>query len=226
MKTANRNITILVTLALVLVFSLTVTTSFAFAEGLALNSLAYVNVDTFLNLRLEPQGEIIGQIPDDEIVTILSKIDRNGYYKIRVNRTQEEGYVYGEYLSSLYYFSEDYNYSNTTSNTSETKDDYTVITIDGLTEGTTLVVTSKYKLNMREKPNVNGPRVKYLYLGDTLQVLSTQIENDYIYVKDVSTNLVGYVNINYVAVVNSDISTDHECCSCCKNCTCCECQQW
>lgn len=210
MKTATRFTATLVTLVLVLLF--TVTTSSAATSILEPGDLAIINADTFLNLRDKPQGEIIGKIPHGDIITIKSKVDRNGYYKVYINRTGETGYAYGEYLS-LY-------------KTSNGNDDYTVPTIDGLTKGATLVVTVDTWLNLRENPNINSRIISYLYNGVHLQVMSEEIKNDYILVYNTSTRIAGYVHIDYVKVVDENTSTDYECCPDCKYCKYCRSQQW
>lgn len=210
MKTATRFTATLVTLVLVLLF--TVTTSSAATSILEPGDLAIINADTFLNLRDKPQGEIIGKIPHGDIITIKSKVDRNGYYKVYINRTGETGYAYGEYLS-LY-------------KTSNGNDDYTVPTIDGLTKGATLVVTVDTWLNLRESPNINSRIISYLYNGVHLQVMSEEIKNDYILVYNTSTRIAGYVHIDYVKVVDENTSTDYECCPDCKYCKYCRSQQW
>ena len=210
MKTATRFTATLVTLVLVLLF--TVTTSSAATSILEPGDLAIITADTFLNLRDKPQGEIIGKIPHGDIITIKSKVDRNGYYKVYINRTGETGYAYGEYLS-LY-------------KTSNGNDDYTVPTIDGLTKGATLVVTVDTWLNLREKPNINSRIISYLYNGVHLQVMSEEIKNDYILVYNTSTRIAGYVHIDYVKIVDENTSTDYECCPDCKYCKYCRSQQW
>ena len=210
MKTATRFTATLVTLVLVLLF--TVTTSSAATSILEPNDFAIVTADTFLNLRDKPQGEIIGKIPHGDIITIKSKVDRNGYYKVYINRTGETGYAYGEYLG-LY-------------KTSNGNDDYTVPTIDGLTKGATLVVTVDTWLNLREKPNINSRIISYLYNGVHLQVMSEEIKNDYILVYNTSTRIAGYVHIDYVKIVDENTSTDYECCPDCKYCKYCRSQQW
>ena len=210
MKTATRFTATLVTLVLVLLF--TVTTSSAATSVLEPNDLAIITADTFLNLRDKPQGEIIGKIPRGEIVTIKSKVDRNNYYKVYINRTGETGYAYGEYLSPY--------------RTNNGNGDYTVPTIDGLTKGSTLVVTVETWLNMREKPDINSQIISYLYNGTRLQVMSETINNGFVLVYNTSTKLAGYVHIDYVKVVDENSTTDYECCPNCKYCKSCRSQQW
>ena len=210
MKTATRFTATLVTLILVLLF--TVTTTSAATSILEPGDFAIVTADTFLNLRDKPQGEIIGKIPRGEIVTIKSKVDRNNYYKVYINRTGETGYAYGEYLSPY--------------RTNNGNGDYTVPTIDGLTKGSTLVVTVETWLNMREKPDINSQIISYLYNGTRLQVMSEKINNDFVLVYNTSTKLTGYVHIDYVKVVDENSTTDYECCPNCKYCKSCRSQQW
>lgn len=210
MKTATRFTATLVTLVLVLLF--TVTTTSAATSILEPGDLAIVTADTFLNLRDKPQGEIIGKIPRGDIITIKSKVDRNSYYKVYINRTGETGYAYGEYLSPY--------------QTSNGNGDYTVPTIDGLTKEATLVVTVDTWLNLREKPDINSTIISYLYNGTHLQVMSEEIKNGYILVYNTSTKIAGYVHIDYVKIVDENTSTDYECCSNCKYCKYCRSQQW
>ena len=237
-------------LVLVLLFTIVTPISATANSSLELYSLAYVKVDTFLNLRLEPQGEIIGQIPNNAVVTILSQRDRNGYYKIQVNKTNEVGYVYGEYLSAYYYFDDnDVSYAELfrptpTPSPSPTpiptiKEIRTISTSDGfsLVEDT-LVVLSQYKLNFRSNPSINGERIKYLLGGNKLQLLSYTVSDNYILVKEISTGLTGYVDYRYVGykegvsvkrLTVTDVYTPETTPTygCCQYCQCnCQCHQW
>ena len=72
--------------ALVLIICLTTKIAFSVAVSMPVNSIAVITAETKLNLREKPQGKIIGKLPHGEYVVILSKIDRNGYYRIRVNQ--------------------------------------------------------------------------------------------------------------------------------------------
>lgn len=250
MKKARKLSIYVGTLVLVLLFTIVTPISASAITSLEPYSLAYVKVDTFLNLRFEPQGEIIGQVPNNAIVTILSKVDRNGYYKIRVNKTNEVGYAYGEYLSAYYYFDdEDVSYeeilrptptpSPMPTPTHTVKDIRTISTSDGFSLAEdTLVVTSQYKLNFRSSPSINGERIKYLYSGDKLQLLSYNVYDNYIYVKEISTGLIGYVDYTYVGykdgnyvkkltVIDEYTPNTKPTYSCCQYCQCnCLCHQW
>ena len=84
------------------IFVLSQTAMVASAAVMPKGSVAVVTADTKLNLREKPQGEIIGKIARGKTVTILSEIDRNGYYRIRVDETGLECYAYGEFLEFLY----------------------------------------------------------------------------------------------------------------------------
>ena len=193
----------------VLIASLFVTT--ASAEGFPVGSIAYVCADTRLNLRAEPQGEIIGDIARGKTVTILSKIDRNGYYFIRVNQTGQECYAYGEYLALKE--------SNSTSSNSTVTSTNTTITTNysepsKYTKGDTLYVTSEQKLNLRKKPSRKADRIIYLCYGNKLEVVSPKVKNNYILVKSLNTGKVGYVDTSYV-----DFNLEENCCCrCCEYC--------
>lgn len=189
----------------------------ATAEGFPIGSTAYVCADTRLNLRAEPQGEIIGDLARGKTVTILSKIDRNGYYYIRVNQTGQECYAYGEYLALKETGSTVSNSTSTSSNNSTATTNYN--TTSEYEEGETLYVISEQKLNLRKKASRKADRIIYLYYGNVLEVVSSKVKNNYILVKDLSTNKVGYVDTRYVAFELEEITY----CECCKCCECCEC---
>lgn len=184
----------------------------ATAEGFSVGSIAYVCADTRLNLRAEPQGEIIGDIARGKTVTILSKIDRNGYYFIRINQTGQECYAYGEYLALQ-------ENSSTAISSINASDSNSTITIDysevsKYAKGDILYVISEQKLNLRKKANRKADRIIYLYYGDTLEVLSSKVKNNYILVKDLSSNKIGYVDTSYV-----DFELEEKCY--CESCECC-----
>lgn len=178
----------------------------AYAESLPVGSIAYANVDTKLNLRQEPQGLIIGGIPKGETVTILSEVDRNGYYRVKVNKTNQYGYAYGEYLARLYTVtsSENLSENKTQGTTTVATPDYSdyFLTIgqleDPYLKDATLVVVSEKKLNLRKSASRKGYRILYLTYGDKLQVVDPRIKNGYVLVKDISSGKTGYVDINYV----------------------------
>ncbi len=206
-------------------------------EGFSLGEHVRVNVGDFLNLRAEPQGKIIGQIRANEIVEIIGKRDRDGYYKIRIVRTQEEGYAYGEYLAAIP------NWSGNTWNNTPTPSPkptatpvptptatptYTVSTMAGLEIGSVLVVNSSSKLNFRIGPGYDYPRLIHLSNEDKLVALSNLVINDFIFVLQESTGYTGYVHKKFIVVTNDTVTSYDGPCTCphCILNKCCECQQW
>lgn len=205
MKTERNYTCKMMLFTLVLLVCLTVQV-IAHAEYSAVDCIAYVSADTKLNLREQPQGKIIGKLPKGETVTILSEKDRNGYYRIRVHRNNLECYAYGEYLTIQYN-------SNSQVSTSTKVDKEYVYSEREYSEWENefLVVTSDKKLNMRKKASRNADRIKYLAYGDRLKVLSTNVRNNYILVKDLEDGKVGYVDIDYV-VLESEYMFTKQCC--------------
>lgn len=205
MKTERYSIIPRVTaiVALVLVL-LTVTHVTSLAAGLSSGSTAYVNVDDYLNMRAEPQGEIIGKIARGEKVTILSGPDRNNYYQIRINKTGEVCYAYGDYLTGV---TIEPNATSTprpatTSSTTPHKEP----TVD-LSSGTYATVISDKKLNLREGPRKKANRVRYLTYGELVEILDDgYIQNNYIRVKAVSDGKIGYVDVNYIDFLKDDVT--------------------
>lgn len=218
-----RNIFSLVICTMLLIACLSVTVV-AHAEGFAVGSTAFVCADTRLNLREKPQGTIIGDIRRGEAVTILSEIDRNGYYHIRVVKTGQECYAYGEYLTLQ-------NIENIkVESQTQIQEESEIIWIDyslpvsefedADLENATLVVISEAKLNMRKGASRKANRVKYLYYGDLLKVVSPEVKNGYILVRDIVDGKVGYVATEYVAFNHSDVYEEPDYC----DSTCCWCQ--
>ncbi len=215
-------------ICIILIITITATTVAAANESLPLYSTARVVNASKLNLRREPQGEIIGKLASGKTVTILSEIDRNGYYHVRVDETGLECYVYGEYLAfeSLgnqttpvvpnftYEPDEEVSYDEIFSSSEETF----------YYEGATLVVTSDKKLNLRKKPSRKGYRLKYLYNGELVEIVDPTVKNGYIRVKDISDGTIGYVSIDYVAYDGyvEDVILPSACnCNCqCPGCYC------
>ena len=205
-------------LALVIYF-LTQTAMVASAAVMPAGSIAVVTADTKLNLREKPQGKIIGKIARGKQVTILSEIDRDGYYRIRVNETGLECYAYGEYLEFLYAGSDSQQNVSNIPEQDQTRSEEPEYSVP---EGEILVVVSEAKLNMRKKPTRKGDRIKYLYYGDRLQIVSSEVKNNYVLVRDLEEGKVGYVSLDYV-VFEGDESLNEKVCSpesCCSNCIC------
>ena len=197
-----RSITLgsLIGIVVLIIVVLSQTAMVASAAVMPKGSVAVVTADTKLNLRKEPQGEIIGKIARGKTVTILSEIDRNGYYRVRVDETGLECYAYGEYLEFLY------------SGTAE--------------QQPTLPSIPDTKLNMRKKPSRKGDRIQYLYNGELLEVVSPQVKNNYVLVRDFNDGKVGYVSLDYVVIYGDDALNKKVCApgNCCQNCVCQYCQ--
>ena len=199
----------------------------ASAAVMPVGSIAVVTADTKLNLREEPQGKIIGKLARGKEVTILSEIDRDGYYRIRVNENGLECYAYGEYLEFLYdgNASQETIYSIPEQDTIYTEEStYSYEEDDCITipEGTVLVVNSNGKLNMRKKPSKKENRIQYLYDGELLEVVSSNVKNNYVLVRDYNDGKVGYVSLDYVKIWGEHNLDKKECSpeNCCQNCIC------
>lgn len=196
---------------------MTQTTMVASAAGMPKGSIAVVNVETKLNLREKPQGKIIDKIARGKHVTILSEIDRNGYYRIRVNETGLECYAYGEYLEFLHAEIAPKQPSVNIPEQETTREggNEKIVSQDAI-----LVVTSDLKLNMRNGPSKDKGRIQYLYDGDRLKVVSSEVKNNYVQVQDLRTGIIGYVSLDYVALEESLKRTQCDPYTCCPNCIC------
>lgn len=217
----------LIGIVVLVIFVLTQTAMVASAAVMPKGSVAVVTADTKLNLRREPQGEIIGKIARGKTVTILSEIDRNGYYRIRVDETGLECYAYGQYLEFLHsgYANQQPEPSFPEQVPSHTEEP-TYESEGSIPEGTILTVVVDTKLNMRKKPSRKGDRIQYLYNGELLEVVSSQIKNNYVQVRDFNDGKVGYVSLDYVVIQGNDALNKNVCApgNCCQNCVCSYCQ--
>lgn len=196
---------------------LTETAMVASAAVMPAGSIAVVTADTKLNLREAPQGKIIGKIARGKQVTILSEIDRNGYYRIRVNETGLECYAYGEYLEFLYAGSAN---QQPPVNFPEQEPSREEDTSETVPEDVILVVISEGRLNMRKGPSRKKDRIQYLYYGDRLQVVSPEVKNNYVLVRDLRAGKVGYVSLDYVALEEDFGQKQCNPDTCCPNCIC------
>lgn len=218
----------LIGIVVLIILVLSQTAMVASAAVMPKGSIAVVTADTKLNLRKEPQGEIIGKIARGKTVTILSEIDRNGYYRIRVDETGLECYAYGEYLEFLY--SGTANQQPTVPSVPEQAPSHTEEPTyepeETIPEGTILTVVVDTKLNMRKKPSRKGDRIQYLYNGEMLEVVSPQVKNNYVLVRDFNDGKVGYVSLDYVVIYGDDTLNKNVCApgNCCQNCICQYCQ--
>lgn len=196
---------------------LTRTAMIASAAVMPAGSIAVVTADTKLNLREEPQGKIIGKIARGKEVTILSEIDRDGYYRIRVNETGLECYAYGEYLEFLRAGSATQQPSVNVPEQEPTRDEESE---ENVPEDVILVVISEGKLNMRKGPSRKKDRIQYLYYGDRLQVVSSEVKNNYVLVRDLRAGKVGYVSLDYVVLEEDFNQNQCDSNTCCSNCSC------
>ena len=190
-KTERYTITrglILIIIMMIVSISMPIT-AMAF-ESFSVGSVVYVNVEDYLRIREEPQGEIIGQIPRGGTVTILSQRDRNGYYKVRVNSTGETGYCYGEYLTS-----EKIERRGKTSAT--TKEE----THDSATEwyiGDLAYANVSQRLILRKGPAKKTKSIGYIEKDTEVEIMSEMAENGYIEVKVLKTGTIAYVDSYYL----------------------------
>ena len=187
------------TLAICMILIMLIATpTIAMAGGLAAGSTAYVCADTFLNLREEPQGEIIGQIARGETVTILSGPDRNSYYHIKVNKTGKVCYAYGQYLTA------DKVEKNVRTKTQNKKDKKVIecplcdVCLENCDENV-YYVTSKRWLNLREGPSMDTKRIMKLYHGVILIVLDDEPINHFVKVMVLDDGTEGYVHTDYIS---------------------------
>ncbi len=218
----------LIGIVVLVIFVLSQTAMVASAAVMPQGSVAVVTADTKLNLRKEPQGEIIGKIARGKTVTILSEIDRNGYYRIRVDETGLECYAYGEYLEFLHSGTANQQLvvpsipEQAPAYTEEPSYEYEEESEESIPEGTILVVVSDAKLNMRKKPSRKGARIQYLYYGEKLEVVSSRVKNNYVLVRDFNDGKVGYVSLDYVVIEGSEMPNEKVCSpeNCCPNCIC------
>lgn len=219
MKTARKFISMVMVICISMLIACNSFLMTARADGIPKGSIATVTAETKLNLRSEPQGEIIGKLPHGETVTILSERDRNGYYYVRVHKTGLECYAYGEYLAL----------KETPNTNVDIEPDHTQTSSNVNSneqhlffENATLIVFSEQKLNLRKKPSRKANRIIYLEMGDKLEVVSTKVKNNYILVRDIATEKVGYVDIGYVALYTPEYdnnNTNNHICDC-INCSC------
>lgn len=160
------------------------------ASKLAKGSTAYVNVETNLNLRKEPQGEIIGKAPRGEKVTILSGPDRNHYYFIRIQSTGFECYAYGEYLTSEYIakkagkkvkmLTPQETAHNETTTIKKSELHYDMDLVDKYSYyGKMMYVISETRLNLRKGPSLDSYRIRFLERGEIVVITDEDVTYTY-----------------------------------------------
>ncbi len=188
------------------------TPGFAMAGGLSAGSTAYVCADTFVNMRLEPQGEIIGKIARGETVTILSGPDRNSYYHVKVNKTGQTCYVYGVFLTAD---KVEKNVRTKTQNKVNKKEIECPICEECLENCNEHIyyVTSKHWLNLREGPSMDTKRIMKLYHGVILIVLDDEPIDKFVKVIVLDDGTEGYVHTDYISKEPpSDVTYTHKTC--------------
>jgi len=190
-KTERYTITrglILIIIMMIVSISMPIT-AMAF-ESFSVGSVVYVNVEDYLRLREEPQGEIIGQIPRGGTVTILSGRDRNGYYKVKVNSTGEIGYSYGEYLTS-----EKVERKGKAPVT--TKEEDREVTTEWYIGDNAYANVSK-RLILRKGPSKQTKSIGYIEKNTEVEIMSELAETGYIKVKVLKTGTIAYVDSYYL----------------------------
>ena len=154
----------------------------ALAAGFTPGTIVYCNAETYLNLRSSPQGEIVGQIKRGAELTIMSNVDRDGYYQVRVNATGENGFAYGTYLSAE-------KVEPIRQATREEKD-----ISSRYLEGEILYVNSADRLRLRTKASTDDSSkvIRWLETDEAVVVLNTKVTNGFLYVQTVNDQLKGY----------------------------------
>ena len=198
MKTSFGTHTTRIIAICMMLIMLIATPSFAMAGGLSAGSTAYVCADTFVNMREVPQGEIIGQIARGETVTILSGPDRNSYYHVRVNKTGQTCYVYGQFLTSEKVEKN----VRTKTQKNNTKKVIECPLCDKCLENCdeqVYYVLSKKWLNLRTGPSMDYKVIKRLYHGVILIVLDEEPINKFVKVMVLDDGTEGYVHTDYIS---------------------------
>lgn len=219
MKMVNRKDTFawkLVAVVLSLVIVIAIPIECMAAGGLSKGSTAYVNVEDYLHLRKEPQGEIIGKAPRGEKVTILSGPDRNHYYYICVQSTGLKCYAYGQYLTSTYIEKPsgkkvkmtnqaETAHSVATSKPKAKELHYDMDRLDRLSyEGKVMYVISQTRLNLRKGPSLDSSRIRFLERGEIVIVTEEKAKNGFVKVIAVSDGKEGYAYKSYLSTTPPD----------------------
>lgn len=157
------------------------------SDGFQVGATVYVNVNDYLNLREVPQGTIIGQIARGETVTILAKKDRDGYYKVRVNRTNETGFCFGEYLTQ----------EKISKNRTSTKP----ATNDQLKVGDIYSIHTAVTLRLKKEPSVSANYYRFFSDGEELKILDTKVQEGYVKVLALKDGQEGYAYFKYMTKI-------------------------
>lgn len=159
------------------------------SDSFQVGATVYVNVNDYLNLRKEPQGEIIGQIARGETVTILAKKDRDGYYKVRVNRTNETGFCYGDYLTQEK-ISKKGNANATATVKNET-----------LKVGDIYSIHTAVTLRLKKEPSIKSNYYRFFSDGEQLKILDTKVQEGYVKVLALKDGQEGYAYFKYMTKI-------------------------
>lgn len=178
--------------------------SFALASGFAAGSTVYVNVEDYLHLRAEPQGEIIGKVARGETVTILSGPDRNSYYHVKVNSTGKVAYVYGPYLTSKYVEKNVRTVAKKKVDPKVIECPYCDVCLEYCDEHV-YYVTSKRWLNLRKGPGMDTKVIARLQHGVIVIVEDDEPINKFVKVTVLDSGMEGYVHMDYIS---QDAPTD------------------
>lgn len=135
-----------------------------------------------LNLREEPNetSNIILTIPEGDILELQIKYD-SGWYK--VNYSQNNGYVSGEYIKVL------------------TQEEISEMTVDRTYENTYAVVSVNDSLNIRQRANKEASALTHVKSGSILKVYEKMQNNWY---KVEGNTIEGYVSGEYIKILTDE----------------------
>lgn len=199
-KTERRSITRGLMVGILILAMMLSTPIVALAAGFTPGTTVYCCAETKLNLRATPQGEIVGQIKRGEQLTIMSNVDRNGYYQVRVNSTGENGFAYGQYLTT----------EKVEPIKQPTREERA--TASRYLEGEILYVASAERLRLRTKASTDDSSklIRWLETDEAVVVLNTKVTNGFLYVQTVSDQLKGYAYAGQLSTtkVNDEQNSD------------------
>ena len=189
-KIKRRTAIIFTALVLLLVLGIILLSiSRALGEGnLEVGTTAYVTADV-LNLRANPQGEIVGGARKGSSMTILAGPDRDGYYEVNYNGSIV--YVYGEYLTGT--VSTQSNSLITEARSKQPEWEYFTI-VDGEVKPLAFANIPK-RLALRRKPSTDATIIGWLHHGEPVIIEEEKTRNGYVKV----STLKGKVAYTYIA---------------------------
>lgn len=178
----------LMIVAMVMIIAISMPTIASASDSFSVGAKVYVNVNDFLNLRAAPQGEIIGQLARGEVVTILAKKDRDGYYQVKVNSSGKTGYCYGEYL--------------TQQKIEKTRNSKVSNDVD-LKVGDIYSIHTAVTLRLKKEPSINANYYRFFSDGEQLEILEAKVQEGYVKVRALKDGQVGYAYFKYMTKVKS-----------------------